>query len=322
MNFLNQIFYNYNKFDSYEDFKSINKYMLCVVNIPIFRTSFNFIDYNVNILSNENSQQSFILPTSSHNSLINPIINPPTPIVIIQENNCIKQIPEKSNQQFSPIQENKLFWCIYIIVYGYDNFLLIHQKYGNKELEEKQMMIEFIKTNASKWKNSNYKVSKILIQEMMSECLINKQSGFLSCITMSVFYNKIILIVNQCKNSYLYFSPAKDMGETTNYENIVVIYYKKNELSHNKNKYSNENIRYSIDLHTIQPNDCIGKIKEIYTNMYCLENYEKPLKGISTYKIKELVNIANKLNMFQNESEIVLLKKQELYDKIYNYCLW
>ena len=279
MNFLNQIFYNYNKFDSYEDFKSINKYMLCVENIPRFRTTFNFIDYNVNILSNENSQQSFILPTSSHNSLINPIINPPTPIVIIQENNCIKQIPEKSNKQFSPIQENKLFWCIYIIVYGYDNFLLIHQKYGNKELEEKQMMIEFIKTNASKWKNSNYKVSKILI----------------------------------------YFSPAKDMGETTNYENIVVIYYKKNELSHNKNKYSNENIRYSIDLHTIQPNDCIGKIKEIYTNMYCLENYEKPLKGISTYKIKELVNIANKLNMFQNESEIVLLKKQELYDKIYNY---
>ena len=63
-------------------------------------------------------------------------------------------------------------------------------------------------------------------------------------------------------------------------------------------------------------------ILKIFIIMYCLENYEKPLKGISTYKIKELVNIANKMNMFQNESEIALLKKQELYDKIYSYCLW
>jgi hypothetical protein len=320
MNFLNQIFYNYNKFDSYEDFKSINKYMLTVENIPRFTSSFNFIDYKLNIKSYEQSPP-LILPTFSHTISINPILKPHTS-VIIPENNCIKQIPEKSNKRFSPIQENKLFWCIYIIVYGYDNFLLINQKYGNKELEEKQMMIEFIKTNTPKWKESNYKVSKILIQEMMSELLINKQSGFLSCITMSVFYNKIIIIVNQCKNSYLYFSPAKDMDETTNSENIVVIYYNKNELSHNKNKHFNEKITYSIDLQTIQSTECISQIKEIQANMYCLENYEKPLKGVSTYKIKELVNIANKLNMFQNESEIVLLKKQELYDKIYGYCLW
>ena len=321
MNFLNQIFYNYNKFDSYEDFKIINKYMLCVENIPRFSSSFNFIDYTVSIKSNKIYQPVLKENIPVNSISVNPISKPPN-IAIVQENNCIKQISEKSNKLFSPIQENKLFWCIYIIVYGYDNFLLINQKYGNKELEEKQMMIEFIKTNSPKWKNSNYKVSKILIQEMMSECLINKQSGFLSCITMSVFYNKIIIIVNQSKNSYLSFSPAKDMDETTNYENIAVLYYNKNGLSHHKNKHNNLQITYSIDLHTINSNDYIDKIKEIHTNMYCLENYEKPLKGISTYKIKELVNIANKMNMFQNESEIALLKKQELYDKIYSYCLW
>jgi len=159
----------------------------------------------------------------------------------------------------------------------------------------------------------------------MSELLINKQSGFLSCVTMSVVYDKPIIIVNQTKNSYLYFSPTKviDVGESADFENIILLYYGKNETSRSKTKNVQcQQISYSIDLQSTDHSVFIEKIRGVQTNMLCLENYEKPLKGISTYKMKDLELMATKLKMFSDETEITLLKKQELYDKIYNYCLW
>ena len=322
MSFLNQIFYNYNKFDSYEDFESINKYMLFVENKPTFLSKFSYIDYTLKIKYDESSPQiikQYIQPAPKYD--MNNIPPPPEQY----NKNCINNIPPQLTKLFCPIQENKLFWCIYISVYGYNNYLLINQKYGNKELEEKQLIIEFIKQNTPKWKNVNYKVSKKLIQEMMSELLINKHSGWLTCVSMSVYYNKIIMLVNQPKNSYIYFSPNKEVcfNQVDDFENIILLYYNKNDISHNKNKNSStQQITYSIDLQNIDQTDFVKQIKEFQMNMYCLENYEKPLKGVSTYKMKDLENIANKLNIFSNITENTILKKQELYDKIYSYCLW
>ena len=102
-----------------------------------------------------------------------------------------------------------------------------------------------------------------------------------------------------------------------------MLYYVKNETSRSKSKNSqSQQILYSIDLQTTDHSVFIEKMRRVQTNMHCLENYEKPLKGISTYKMKDLELMANKLKLFSNETEITLLKKQELYDKIYNYCLW
>jgi hypothetical protein len=45
---------------------------------------------------------------------------------------------------------------------------------------------------------------------------------------------------------------------------------------------------------------------------------DKPLKGVSTYKVSELEDIARKLD-FKLE---VALNKKDLYDKLYELCIW
>jgi len=51
----------------------------------------------------------------------------------------------------------------------------------------------------------------------------------------------------------------------------------------------------------------------------CLDNYFKPLKGISQYKVEELENIAKKMKIFDISKKY---KKQELYNLVGNAVIW
>ena len=53
--------------------------------------------------------------------------------------------------------------------------------------------------------------------------------------------------------------------------------------------------------------------------MIRLESYEKPFKGISTYKVVDLEEFAEKLEL---DLENTKYKKPELFQKIYEMCLW
>jgi hypothetical protein len=55
------------------------------------------------------------------------------------------------------------------------------------------------------------------------------------------------------------------------------------------------------------------KMEEILTNLFCMEQIDRPLKAITNYKIDELEAIAYKLNVDYTTSK---LKKQELYNAI------
>ena len=50
-------------------------------------------------------------------------------------------------------------------------------------------------------------------------------------------------------------------------------------------------------------------------NVYNIENIQKPLNSITYYKLNELEDIYNKLNIEKNEK----YKKKDLYDNIKNY---
>ena len=60
------------------------------------------------------------------------------------------------------------------------------------------------------------------------------------------------------------------------------------------------------------------EIKTITKNMYCLHHYNKPIKGVSTYKVSELNNIAKLLNIANYEN----YKKKELYELIQLELIW
>lgn len=263
--YLNQIFYKSNKFDNPDKLINLLPYML----------------------------SCDLIKKIKHNS-----INIVTPE---KENNTIEKIiltkePENKNV-FFPQRENSLFWCIYISKYGLDEFLYNKKSTHTIEIEEKHKVIEYLKKNPRELKNSNHKITNIMIQEINSDVMSLSKPSLLSVFGYALFYKKNFFILNN--KTYYSFLYNKEMESTD--ENIVII------------NYNNESGLFGIDTLTT-----MEKVTHIKNNLVGLESIEKPLRGLSAYKVCELEDYARKLNIFSD----INLKKKDLYDKIVDACYW
>ena len=253
----------------------------CIFNIKSFTDSNSIKQLEKYMLSNENRKQ--ILSCCDE------------PIKEIQKIEIKEQKPKNDNI-ISPRKEDGLFWCVFIAGKSYQEFLAIESKYKNKELDEKQKIIEFIKKTPSCMKSSNMKLSNVAIQVIMSEIMINKKTTLLSFMAFCMFYKICILIVNDANLTYLEYNP-----DTSNELPYYII---------------NRTIDgfYNINIDTRAEG-----IQKIRDTMIRLESYEKPFKGISTYKVVDLEEFAEKLGL---DLENTKWKKPDLFQKIYEMCLW
>jgi hypothetical protein len=211
-----------------------------------------------------------------------------------QETHTDSRRESRNSALFYPQKENSLFWCIYIAHYGESEFYRIGNRYQNRELDEKQKIIQYIKNNPKKIKESNHKVTNIMIQELMSSLMIQKVASLQDCIVYSIFYNKDIYIV---KNSMYLFYHNKE-SETVSTENTILIYCKNNK-------------EYGLDLEVNEE-----KIAHIVNHNIRIFNTEKPLKSLSEYKMPDLEKMAVILGIPTHG------KKKELYDSIIEKCNW
>lgn len=206
--------------------------------------------------------------------------------------------PPKSSV-FFPQRENSLFWCMFIAQHGYAEYEYIGKKYANRELQEKQLIADTMKKTPSTMKNTNHKITNIMCQEIISELIIVKPSSLITIFAFIAYYKKHVIIVNG--NTHMFFSFTKSISFDANdwHDNTVILEYKNSD--------------FGIELEVTKE-----KIENIMKNTFRLESIEKPLKGISSYKVTELENIARLLQMTLETS----LKKSELYDVIYNKAKW
>ena len=282
---LNQIFYKHNKFDNPDSIESLFSYFLT---LNKKNEIFSIIEGEKEILY---QQQQFENTKKPEIQEITENVMLSIPDILLNNNNNNKINKKKS--YYEPSQTDSLFWCIYIHVYGYSDYLQIGHRYGNSELNEKQKIIEFIKKNPKKIKDTKFKVSKGLTEEIISEFMVmNNKTTLLGLIALSVYYNISFFIVNKNKNIYLKYEP-------NDYTGLPCIIYKTN------NKYVSE-------METTA--EIVNNIKD---TMLCLETINKPLKSISNYKSNELSEIALKLNIELPEK----IKKNEVFQKISEYCI-
>jgi hypothetical protein len=130
-----------------------------------------------------------IKPIIEDNSVSSEVIqNEPLSISIKDVNT---HTDTRNSALFYPQKENALFWCIYIANYGESEFYRIGNRYQNRELDEKQKIIQYIKNNPKKIKESNHKVTNIMVQELMSSLMIQKVASLHDCIVYSIFCHKI-----------------------------------------------------------------------------------------------------------------------------------
>jgi hypothetical protein len=203
-------------------------------------------------------------------------------------------VKTKKSTFFNPRQQDTLFWCIYILMNGFNEYNEIQRNYGVVELDIKKKIADFLKDNQSKMKNTNYKITKVAIQEIMSELLTSQKMTSYEClIAMCVFYKINIIIVYPNDKIMLEFISSNDE------EIPFFILYKD---VYGKYKVNTEKKSWK-------------EVQEMKQTRVCLDNYLKPMKSISNYTIPYLEELATKLGVLDLTKKY---KKVELYDLINN----
>jgi hypothetical protein len=230
-----------------------------------------------------------------------PVLRPkaeiPQGIKLIIETSDWSQ-PAVTTKYFKPKQRDTLFWCMFIAFYGYDEYILIRNHHGNRELEEKQKILDCFKKTPSKIKDANIKVTKVQFQEMISELMIDKQVKLSYIILFCLFYNVNIIIVY--KKTYIEYG-ANDIIDDAD----CFI------LNRNADK------DYEIDLETTQE-----KIKYIRENLFKKDNEVKTLRGASAYTINELKEILKKIDETAEKNMPGKPTKMDIYNAILVKCMW
>ena len=289
---LYQTFYMNNKFDDPSTINNLTKWMIFhrVYPEPVFTETKRF----------KPDDSSTIVP---HAGVVN------MPILQNDENKnhhidsqtltLDSSLLNHKHNLYIPNRPNTLFWALYVAYYGEAAYLAIGNKYGNVEIAEKQKIMEFLKPNKKLLKTINKKITIGTTQEIMSDLMTNMKTSLLSVIAFAAYYKRNILLLNTNNKTCLEHVYSTDI--TTPW---IVIQY-------------TDSKKYGVLL-----GDDIFDISPFISDQYIyIETYDKPLKGVSTYKMNELAEIASKIPEMPKSDNPKTIKS-ELYGKIWHYCLW
>jgi hypothetical protein len=215
------------------------------------------------------------------------------------ENKIIEEpIIVAKEELISPKQNDTLFWCLFIIHFGYGEYQEVSRNYGVKELEVKKHIGEVISKNAHEMKTTSLKITKAGVQEILSELLTSqKETSINTMMAILVCFKFNLIMVNSTRLLMLEFIANKD-NELPTY----VVY---------KDTYG----KYSVKMESLS----IDEIQVMKDKMIHLESYLKPLKSISNYKVDELEILAKKMGIYEEGKKY---KKTDLYQEISEACTW
>ena len=185
-------------------------------------------------------------------------------------------------------QKDHLFWIFYIIRNGFEDYSLIGNNHYKIEKDRKIKLISEINANKSLFKD--YKIKKI------GECendLLNEEK-----ISFKTFHVLCILY-----NIQFYF-----LQHRTIYKNIIL----DSEKTYVIHKLDGTN-NYGLE------HDVVDDVLDNYTNVrFEIDNYEKPLKGMSSYKLEDIQKICEKM-CIQLEHRGKKKTKVEIYNELIIY---
>ena len=195
-------------------------------------------------------------------------------------------INKKINSQHIFIKDSdQLFWYFFIAKYGYDEYQYLDHKFV-KEKQLKIHNIELMKKN-----NSILKQHKIKLCDYETN-LLNSKNISLTTLKGLCAYNQVNLIYINNKTYYDF-----NFNDTQ----IPIIIHKSGKT------------------YTCEINSTLANIETIKQTYYYIDNPNKPIKGISTYKIENLRDICKKLDICINLESGTRKNKKVLYEEIKAY---
>ncbi len=256
--------------------------------------------------THDNNNIYDVIKTLNQHFYTKPIVNETQPKVITaspvkQEEPIIERKQTKlfnDNAYITPTHKDSLFWCLYILKHGYNDYIQIQRNYGIKKMEINQTIIDYLLPRQHKMKSVNARISKARIQEMFSDMMINhKDTHMVNVYGIICFYEFNIIMLDETKRVFIRFQ-ADDPDEKPTY--LL-----------RKDGYNN----YSLVDEALTSN----KLKEIEEAFVALETYEKPLKGVSNYKTGDLEAYIEKLGIAKGDDKI---KKPDMFHMIWEHMKW
>lgn len=264
---------------------SLNKYMFTAANIkngymiaPMFTLTAKPQEKNV-------SAPTILVPPLVVSPLLAPpLLTPaPTPTIVVPKN----------TKPFTPFQKDKLFWCFFIILKGYDEYEMNH---SNSFSVEKQLKIETVE----KLKEIKEKLKELKLKRTeLEDELVNKQM-----ITMKGLC--ALCLVHNVSITYVFGRKFCEIsGQAADAKKGIIIQNEKKEdsLKWTSNELNNNN-------------EFITKLHEDY---WLIENIQKPLKAPSAYTLTDLQTICKKL-LIETHSQVndktKAKNKTTLYEEI------
>jgi len=185
-----------------------------------------------------------------------------------------------------PRFNDTLFWCYFIITNGLAAYEIIHGDGFKDSMQEKIQLVEQVREHKELLKQKKWK------RRSIEDELVNQK-----IISLSTF----ICICAIKKHNIVYVDGRKIFTQIENVDNAKIYIIKKtdNGFSLFIGESDKAQIKYQF-------------YKE---NYWYIENLSKPLRGISSYKLKNLRDICGKLNIDINNGKTPK-KKTILYQLI------
>jgi hypothetical protein len=200
----------------------------------------------------------------------------------------VKKYDKKKETMYRPKQKDSLFWCFYIFKYGFSNYEMeINNQYFVVEKNEKFKYIELLRKNKDLLKLHKIKPLTQLEDDLANKDKISPKTFFALCILENIN----VLLVDKRKVYELLINDSPTI-------NIV--------------HRNNETYNHSIELDVTE--DICNKYRETY---YKLTNFDTTLKGIGSYKLQELIDLCQKLNINIEEYKDKTLKQKMTKKDIY-----
>jgi hypothetical protein len=204
-----------------------------------------------------------------------------------------KQEPfKKTGDIFYPRQKDGLFWCFYIMKYGMDAYNELYEK-DITIVVEKKIKIEWIEILRNK--KGTLKQNKTAPLAHIENALLNEHK-----IDIKTFI--ALCVVENLPLMYVHNKTYYEMNSDTDEINVNVIVQKVQPL------------KYGIVMNMSTATEY--NPQTIRSTYYKIDNINKPLKAISSYKYDELYDICDKLNVLQKLDQGKRTTKQILYEGI------
>ena len=217
---------------------------------------------------------------------------------------------------FIPSQKDKLFWCFYIILKGYDEYEMNRSTSFTVEKQLKIETVEKLKLIKEKLKELKLKRTE-LEDELVNKPTISLKGLYALCLVHNV---SITYIYGRKYCEFFAMSPDNARKGT------IVQNAKKEDMikwimpvNINAVNINAVNIN-AVNVNAVNINANDDYLTTIRNEYWFIENIQKPLNAPSAYDLKELCDICEKLQIETHvkvsESKTKAKTKKQLYEEI------